>query len=231
MPKLRMRGAYGIGVVLFVAALPFKTGGCGNTACMTVTATDLAQANGVCPSPDVASQRISGQACTTVTITGNGELDGALCCYPVQESTGGSCDFVAGETGTGTGVVFPGGGGAGPPVGEVVASASAGTGCVGPCCGAGGSGCGGAISAGCSTCGAVLASGAATNVLCNPALPALAELQGCACASGSACQAACSVSLCLSNGSITPPDPGCQQCLLSSATSGCAAAVANCQMN
>jgi hypothetical protein len=221
MLNLRMRRLYGIGLVLFVVALPFKTGGCGNTACLTVTAVQLAQNNGTCPAATAASQLITGQACNSVSLEGPGELDGMLCCYPVNDSTNGSCI----EDGVGsfsTGDALPPGDGEGE-----VEEASASTGC-GPCCGTGG--CSSGTGGSCATCLDVLLNGVVPPSLCDGiSLTAFEELETCACTSGASCAQACGMSLC--DGMQQPPDAGCVTCLGNSATSGCAAAVMNCQQN
>jgi hypothetical protein len=87
-----------IGVLVAVVLLPFKIGGCGHTACLTVTAKDLAMNNGACPSVGDAQTRFAGDGMTSpfgvtqscelgggvAVVDGPGELDGELCCYPVD---------------------------------------------------------------------------------------------------------------------------------------------------
>ena len=210
MQTLTMRRLYAVGMLMMVAAMPLKAGGCGgNTACMTMTKADLAMSNGVCPAMEAAQQRI-GNSCNGNRVLGPGQLeDGFLCCYPVdQPSNVGPCEFA--ETG-GTGVFQ----------GEV----SAGTGCAGGCCtGAGGAGsCFGVDGGSCTTCADFFAGGTSDN-LCADAGVAVMDLVSCACSGP--CATSCSMSLCTGTGA----DPACQSCLMAS-SGGCDGPVGVCQVN
>ncbi len=76
-------------VAVAVAALPFKAGGCGTTACITVTPAQLV--NGACPGPAAALARFSDPNCpsTISNVDGAGTLDGNFCCYPVDTQNDG----------------------------------------------------------------------------------------------------------------------------------------------
>src|SRR6185437_7521822 len=89
-------------LVAAIAALPIKTTGCGHTACITVTADQVAQSGGTCPSAGVALSRFMDSSCPNTDITaidGPGTLDGELCCYPVEQNTGGPQVFCGGGFG------------------------------------------------------------------------------------------------------------------------------------
>lgn len=155
---------YQVGVGVAVLLLPLKIGGCGNTACITVTSAQLAQNAGACPSPAAALMLFSGsptedpvapavcqQGGGVSSVDGPGSFDGPeLCCYPVdlmdnggEEACGTSGESVAVGSG-----VFSGSSGGGGDVGSsTVASGPVCTpgfgGSPGPGCG-GGNGAGGA---------------------------------------------------------------------------------------
>ncbi len=74
-------------VTLFAVALPFKAGGCGRTACITVTPSQLQ--GGACPGAAAAQPRFTGTDCQGPTVLGDGVLDDGLCCYPVEFQNGG----------------------------------------------------------------------------------------------------------------------------------------------
>jgi hypothetical protein len=104
-------------VTVFTLTLPFKAGGCGHTACITVTPSQLQ--GGACPEPAGAQARFP--ACTGPVVEGPGILDNDLCCYPVtppdnnapclDDGVGGAGGFgVGGDTSTGG---FGGAGGLG----------------------------------------------------------------------------------------------------------------------
>jgi hypothetical protein len=225
MPKLTTRRLYGIGVLVFVAALPLKTGGCGNTACITVTADQLAQASGACPSPAEAQQRLpSNQGCeassTSVTVTGDGDLDGTVCCYPVNMNTTDngdvSCFEGSGEGGSSNS--FNGEGGSvsvGP--GMSFASSSA----------AGGGVSQGLFDGGCTSCAAVLADGVSPTGFCTmTAQAAFNDLANCAC--GGPCSTSCPATFCTG---VLGADSQCQSCLENVLTSGCSSPVTTCLQN
>jgi hypothetical protein len=101
-------------VLVAVVALPLKAGGCGSSACITVTPAQLA--GGACPSMDVAKARLVATCpASIVDVSGPGTLDGNLCCYPVDtrsQNTGfDPCalgdlgDLGVGGSGTGSGGV------------------------------------------------------------------------------------------------------------------------------
>jgi len=175
----------GILVAIFALALPFKAGGCGRTACFTVTAAQLD--HGACPSQDVASGRLVNAGCNgnIVSVDGAGALDGNLCCYPVTEQDPGfngptpPCGFggdVPATTGT-----FPGTTGMG-----------------------GFGGTGGTTTTPCVSCAMAL-QGAPFGQVCNPT--DLSDLRVCACASK--CTSACDPTVCFGNA----PDNVCLTCM------------------
>jgi hypothetical protein len=86
-------------VVAAVVVLPFKAGGCGTTACITVTPAQLV--NGACPGPTAAMARFSDPDCpgAIYNVDSAGTLDGNFCCYTVEtqsDSAPSGCDFGAG---------------------------------------------------------------------------------------------------------------------------------------
>jgi hypothetical protein len=175
-------------VVLFVAALPIKTGGCGRTACITVSASQLV--NGACPSAAVAQARFADTTCGSGAITsvdGAGSLDDGFCCYPVTEGDGNpngpvECG-VGGGMGVTTGTGFFGNGGSITGFG-----------------GSGGSGT-------CSTCSAALSGAVPFGQVCAGPSTLLDALEVCACSA--TCGSACNPTLCVKNA----PDDGCASCL------------------
>jgi hypothetical protein len=111
-------------VIAVVAVLPFKVGGCGTTACITVTPAQLT--NGACPAPEVALARLSDPNCpsTITNVDGAGTLDGNLCCYSVDTQNDDEEPPCPDETGAGGfsfsgvgGGVFGGGGFGGGSIG------------------------------------------------------------------------------------------------------------------
>lgn len=158
-------------LMVFALALPLKASGCGRTACITVTASQLQ--GGACPDPTAAQARFSSQGCAGPTVEGPGILDNELCCYPVMlsddnvncsgEGVGGTSMF-DGETSTTGGF----GGGFG---------------------GSNGSG-GGA------TCEQAL-QGAPFTQVSTSSMAFLMSLETCAC--GGTCVATCGQTLCIGN--------------------------------
>jgi hypothetical protein len=208
----RMRHLYGIGLVVLMAALPLKTAGCGNTACITVTADQTAQA--VCPLRGEAQQRISGQGCDDpsnliVTVTGDGDLDGTVCCYPVNvKSNEGPLPCIA-----------PEGNGGGFSEGDGSTAASGGEVCPGGCCP-------GDCGPGCATCADVLMNTAPPATLCAGASKtAFADIMDCAC--NGPCAGPCAAVFCAANGVSST----CLSCLMDAATSGCSSPLTTCQQN
>lgn len=116
-----------------VAALPFKAGGCGSTACITVTPAQLV--GGACPSASTALMRFGNGCGTIYEVNGAGSLDGNFCCYSVQTQSGDQTDSL-GICGNGVG--------GGVTMGSVTVSSSfssagvGGTGGIGPFSGSGG---------------------------------------------------------------------------------------------
>ncbi len=100
-----------IGVGVAILLLPLKIGGCGKTACITVTSGQLAKNGGACPSQAEAlgfftgtagsssfgNQEGCGQGAVT-QVDGAGELDGDLCCYPVDLSGNSGESFCGGTS-------------------------------------------------------------------------------------------------------------------------------------
>ena len=232
-------------IALGLLALPAKTTGCGHTACITVTAKQIAESGGMCPSANAAFARFMDPNCPDTDITavdGPGELDGELCCYPVEQKTSGPqvfCGF-----GTGSGI----GGGFGVGVGgsatfsshSVGVGGCGGCGCSGGDCGSvgGGSGFGGAsvvtvggtggdADAGCTSCNAWL-SGASASNLCPSAQAFEQEVILCACQGEAGFG-------CVPGGACSPddlcqgasPSSSCLSCLMA----GCGGPISGCQQN
>jgi hypothetical protein len=103
-------------VTLFAAALPLKVGGCGRTACITVTPSQLQ--GGACPAPAAAQPRFASENCQGLTVLGNGVLDDELCCYPVEAQNSGFNCF-EGDGSIASAGVAVGAGGAGGAMFEV----------------------------------------------------------------------------------------------------------------
>jgi hypothetical protein len=83
------------GVILGVALLlPFKAGGCGRTACITVDPDQFGA--GTCPLPSDADSRFGGCVSEVSKVDGTGVRDGNLCCYPVvmDGHVAGDCNVV-----------------------------------------------------------------------------------------------------------------------------------------
>lgn len=158
-------------LTVFALALPFKAAGCGRTACITVTASQLQ--NGACPMPNAAQARFSSALCPGPTVEGPGILDDGLCCYPVEVAD----SSVNCATLSGTGV------------GAFAASASASG-------GFGGTGGTGGSSG--STCAEAL-KGAPFTQVTGTAHTNLTNLEMCACGSGSDCAMICDQDLCIGN--------------------------------
>jgi hypothetical protein len=242
-------------LALAIAALPFKTMGCGHTACITVTADQLAQSGGSCPSPEAALSRFMDPNCPNTDITGvdgAGELDGELCCYPVEQNTGGPQVFCGGEV-SAVGVTSGFGVGMGGASSFVSSSSfgggtvggCGGCGCNGTCGNAGGAGMGGSgfggsstvttgfggtggdADAGCTSCAAWL-SGASASNLCPSAQGFQQEVVVCACEGEAGFG-------CVPGGACSPdnlcqgasPSSSCLSCLMA----GCAAPITSCQQN
>ena len=224
MQKLTARRLYGIGVVLFVSALPLKVGGCGDTACFTVTNDQLT--NGQCPSIQMAQARFMGNGCPTnnsITVKGNGELDGTLCCYPVdqqdQQNFEAPCPIQGGIGGDSSSVGDNGAGAGGPGVGPGGTFAAGVTATV--AVGVTSSATGGP----CATCSQVLNGSASSSALCGGnAVIAFKELASCACTG--VCANACQANLCDSS----PTTPFCVSCL-ASAMGGCGGQLMSCEGN
>jgi len=222
-------------LVAAIAALPIKTAGCGHTACITVTADMIAQNGGMCPSSDIALSRFMDRNCPNTDITaidGPGTLDGELCCYPVEQNTGGPQVFCGGF---GEGGFTSGQGGSttfvstssGFAGGETATGGCGGCGCGSGGCGVGGSsfggsstvtgfgGTGGDFDAGCESCGAWL-NGAGSFNFCANAQSAQTALVACACSgSGAPCPGSCGTDLCMGQ----TPSSGCLSCVMSSTCS------------
>ena len=177
-------------IALGLLALPAKTTGCGHTACITVTAAQIAQSGGMCPSANAAMARFMDPNCPDTDITavdGPGVLDGELCCYPVEQNTSGPQVFCGFDT-TGVGGGFGVGQGGSSNLVATGVGGCGGCGCSGGGCGTvgGGSGFGGAstvtgdFDAGCASCNAWL-SGASASSLCPSAQALEQEVVLCAC--------------------------------------------------
>jgi len=203
-------------LVAAVVTLPFKAGGCGTTACITVTPAQLV--GGACPSAADALKRFSDPNCpgAIFNVEGTGTLDGNFCCYTVDTQTtneeegcgigvGGS--FAVGGNGGSTGFTSTTGFGGG----------------LGSTTGVGGAGGGISFDGGsCTTCDEVL-NGSMAITLCMGVSSLLASVEACAC-SGE-CTQLCEANICIGQGA----DMECSSCI--AAASACAAALAACQEN
>ena len=169
--NLTSRGSK-IVVAAVALALPFKAGGCGSTACITVTAAQLV--NGACPSSSEAQARFSDPNCpgAITSVDSAGTLDGNLCCYSV--TTAGNTEVECAGTGGSFGD------------GSFSTEESSSTGI----------GAGGGTSSCPGTCQAAL-NGAPFDTVCDGALMALMSLQMCAC--NAACMTSCDPTLCVGN--------------------------------
>jgi hypothetical protein len=178
----------GLVVAVFALALPFKAGGCGQTACITVTPSQLK--SGACPGLAAAQARFP--PCTGPTVEGPGILDDDLCCYPVahlDNSTACVDNGAGGAAGFGMG-------------GDTSCGGFCGVG------GSGGSGgFGGAVGA--STCDDALQGQTPFTQVTGSSLSHLMSLEQCGCAGS--CLMVCDPTLCVGNA----PDNGCLICLLS----------------
>jgi hypothetical protein len=193
-------------LVVFVAlALPFKAGGCGRTACITVSASQLQ--SGMCPSADKAMSRFDSAACDglappVASVDGPGAIDGDLCCYPVTESSD-NAEFGSPACGVG-----------GSPSTNVSVGVGVST-SVGVGVGVGGN----TTASGCVSCKTALQGAPFSQVCQGPASDALQALRACACASN--CTAQCDATLCFGN----LPDNACQTCV----NSACSSELMTCQ--
>jgi hypothetical protein len=171
-------------VAVIALAVPVEAGGCGRTACITVSAAQLP--SGMCPSTDMARARFDADSCfgasPVASVDGPGAIDGDLCCYPVTE---GSSDNGAVPT---CGV----GGNEGVGVGFGVSTSG---------------GFGGTTTIGCAPCRSALQGAPFSQVCQGPASEALQQLRACACASN--CTTQCDNTLCFGN----MPDNACLTCV------------------
>jgi hypothetical protein len=176
-----------------VVILPLKSGGCGRTACITLTQAQLANTAGMCPDAMTAQSRLVDTVdCSgpVASVDGPGDLsDGNLCCYPVTLTDSNASE----DCGSGVGGGFSG---------EVSVSSSV--------SGIGGfGGAGGGLPSMCATCPEAL-TGAPFNDVCSAEQPLLSALQICAC--NGTCMSLCDPTLCVGN----QPDNGCLSCLQTS---------------
>ena len=210
-------------VLVAVVALPLKAGGCGSSACITVTPAQLV--GGACPSAAAARSRLVVQSCpvTITDVSGPGTLDGNLCCYPVvtQSQNNGFdiCGFGAGGSVTSTGFGVGGGGFPGPTSTGFGGSSTVGVG-----------GAGGGIFADagdCTTCFAALVDGADPSLICSGSTAELDNLAACVCGDAGECTGVCGPSLCAGQPIASP----CSGCLQSSTNVTCTDAVSVCMQN